>query len=799
MRYESKYTTAESFPVSYGKSENYLTTRSYITSFSRVEVGKTVDSNAVDNETLTTSHNNSKEVKNTQFLNEEVRRTTQAEEQVDGVNQTQQGGITVARTYEYKNNSSVVHTGEWGQTNIVTTTVNGETQTSRVETGDDFDNGYEINNETTVIGSAVTKYYNVRNESGASYKSTVSNVVNGEVSSSSFSTVFENTSNNTFKVAVRENYNSTYTKEFSINNLPTTINYIATYPDKNTFSISNGSYTTTGTTTVINFVPCKTKTFIPSVFTYTYEFFGESFGTQTEEYELPSGGRQVGRYTINTFVEDYHNELERFQVFNYAGAYSRISPFFKFSQCLKTTAGQYKWTDKGTSINMGSFSISAQVGSGNDSVVSFEIIAPTTINYEDTINLTRSDDSTFRIQEIRSFSLIERGSSGGVLNNVNKEYGVGTRSGIRSSYSIVKEVILLKSDPKNFTTTEIDVIKKFDTTFASNYINNITSYFNPEDSSSAFSTDYSTAGEWESRDGDNYIGKSYQILGQEGYSFSVSEAKTFQEFGTNSLGQLSNVFFENYFGGYYAIVPEFKAGVIGFNSEKLYEYVEISYNEQDVLTPKTSSYLYRNKNQTKVLGLACLPFVDYETASITKIGSTNNPISFASTGYDSNYETDGETPIGSYTSSYFLDALSTKTISTTILISYLPEFTTESSIINDKNLKIYYTVYKKDGESRIEQKNTLNVLLLNSCSNLSNFRRDNSFLGGYLPESSQSWTLFYKGHLFATKYASGSSQTLEFFNTSLSYSQSIFANGEALVCNQLPVYEVGRGLHTARF
>ena len=477
MRYESKYTTAESFPVSYYKSENYLTTQSYITSFSNVNVGKTVDSNAVENDILTSSHNNSKEVQNTHFVNEEIRRTTQVEEQVDGVNQTQQGGVTVARTYEYQNNSLVIHNGEWGRTNKITTTVNGETQTSNVETGDDFDNGYESNNETTIIGLAATKYYNVRNESGLTYKSTVSNNVNGEVSSSSFSTVFNNTTNNTFVVAVRENYNGTYTKEFLTNGLPTTINYVETYPDENTFSISNGSYTTTGTTTVVNFVPCKTRTFIPSVFTYTYEFIRESFGTQTEEYELPSGGRQVRRYTINTFVEDYHNELERFQVFNYAGAYSHISPFFKFSQCVKTTAGQYKWTDKGTSINMGSFSNSAQAGSGNDSVVSFEIIAPTTINYEDTINVTRSDDSLFHIQEIRSFSVTERGSSGSVLNNVNQEHGVGTRSGIRSSHSIVKEVILLKSDPKNFTTTEVDVIKRFDTTFVSNYINKVTNYF----------------------------------------------------------------------------------------------------------------------------------------------------------------------------------------------------------------------------------------------------------------------------------------------------------------------------------
>ena len=482
MEHKSKFTTVASYEEIFNAGAQNSFSASYYSSYSREDGATTEFKRGVENDSLTTSAIGVYAVQNTDYLNISRSTVETASASVNGGNGTTAGETVVKESRTNIKNVVVVNNGNSGRTAKITVTIGGETQTSNSQTGGDYDNGYESETVESRVLEYKTSVNDVANSDGRTGATTIINIIDGDETSFTYSNLFENTAPQTYVENVRELSQTTYTKEFLINHLTTTIRSFESFLKNEIATILKDESSTTSNLIISAHETRKSMALVPSVFTYSFPSFFYGEGSNTESYALGKGLR-VRRYTINTFIEDFHNPLERFMVYNYGGAHNLIPPVLKFNECFSTIAGRYEWTDEVQTIEGNSFSAETKYGDGGDEEVVIEILPERTLTYNNVVSVSSFDDKSFRIESISSSPLVIPAVTSKLQNNSNVAYGTGEMLTTINTSSMFFETFIIKSDPLNYKTSKIGLNKSVITTFLSKIFNKVTHYRDSETSS----------------------------------------------------------------------------------------------------------------------------------------------------------------------------------------------------------------------------------------------------------------------------------------------------------------------------
>ena len=710
---------------------------------------------------------------------------------------------TVSRVetiYRSNSNSEVYnynYGGTFQNTRTATTNLEGfsttELITSSTVANSDAGND-SFATESTQVNFTIAEY------SPAGNRSTISN--------GTFSSTYNDTKASTFEASYYPFLVSTYTSRDDLLSFEqSTLSSTISFPQYSTVVFSRFSNTFEESKIISNLDTFSSTFYKDSIFSTVRSYFGDYVDFENPSvYEVAGSKHLKAVRTIQTFVERFEDDLEGFYVYTYGGSFTPIehnAPVLLFSNVFEKGNSPYSWIEElQYSVEEVSSNITLFGNSVASTSLTFELFSPRTINLEVSYESSTSDDSSYFTHGLSTASFSVAGRSSNIVISPNFEGVVGYMTEYSQSLANTTSVTILKTDPLNYTSSTF--VSYFESYFSYSrpYISNLTYY--KTDTLKSYSSNYSTSADYfdqtvstgEYGVSSNENGGTFSSFSNFQSSFDISESSYRENVGVSTTNVADDI---NMFEAF-AIFPDYKKGFVGFSSSfSLYERSSVSFKNDEYILPNFSTFCFKNKNQTKI-GLECVEFTDYEDAYVSRNSYSLVTASYTQVLYGTSLN-DDEDEVITYSYTNLSTFLNFSHLTTSILssFSYSPNYLITSSAIDDKNLEIYYTISKRnETSSSFEvQENTAYVKLENLCSNTKNFTIHNqSFFGGFCPDPTDSWTLYYKGHLFITKVLpNGSSLTESLLNTNEYLNLQTFSNGECIAIEEGALYQPQQGRH----
>jgi hypothetical protein len=689
---------------------------------------------------------------------------------VDGENEVSFYNREVSSVVFYKNETI----SEFGATSKATRTLLTTTNTGIGETTLETNTTYGTNyNSVDSINSTYVYKTIISNQSSPDGYAGTSSYETVGVSSTTSTRSFAEDSSSSVVQNIQQTSQESFTAEIE-NFITSTFQDSFSFYETSSVSFNRFLSSLTTTSVIVNYSTSQGSSVIASNLTQTFQSFFEIPSEETSSYSLVRGKSVGTASTISVFVENYFNPLESFfaltKDFDYDN--SLLLEGIPFSQAFSSFSSSYNWSDNITTVDKGDISYRRSFGNSiASSVITYTSVFGWTESEEFVQTKSSALDSSFLIEEISTRQRSAANSTALKVFAQNIQEASSNISSILGTSIFITVPTIIKIDPKNYSTTVLNVIETIST------IGSVVGFFSTtviDDSPVSSSFSSSTNETYNVTNSGTAVDSYRSAMSSGSYEeeFSFSSQKGLTHNSTNKrfdniVFNKGKTFVENF---HYAICPEFKAGFIGFEKSNYYgDYSLESFGDFEKIILNTKIVMEQNYKRSS-LAFECKKILHNEKFYVTKVFVSSPP-----------NEASYETFISEF--SYFQ--------------TYVPNFSTSEVIENDSLKVFYYTVsLRNESSSTFEEVNGgVSMILLNSCSNEENYRIDRDTMGGFFPLTSQVGTLYYRGAFKATQVSPSSSSTFSFFNSGPNLSEYSIQYGNHISLEATPLVQLGLGSH----